>query len=118
VADVDHGHCGVCGGQSGGAHVGVAAIPGVPMSIAWCRECLERESAPAFVFEHDWVFVANGDPDALNDWAKLRVTWADGHYVPFLEYVKGIDVAAVWKHYEEALKEAEDDHIRTSDDGD
>lgn len=33
--------------------VGVACIPGIPMSIAWCRECLEADVIPY------WAAVSN-----------------------------------------------------------
>lgn len=87
--------CEICQNESGGTDVGVASIPGVPMSIMWCDECLKRDCAPAFVFEHDFVFVANGNLDALNDWSKQRETWADGRYVSFTEYVQRITPAEV-----------------------
>lgn len=99
--------CEVCHGESGGTFVGVASIPGAPMSIAWCTECLARESAPAFVFDHDFVFVAGGDVTQLVDWARARVTWVDGRYVHFDEYVSRIspeDVARMQAEYEAARR--------------
>lgn len=92
--------CEVCKNESGGTDVGVASIPGVPMSIMWCDECLKRDCAPSFIFEHDFIFLANGDLSLLNDWAKRRVTWADGRYVDFEEYVKRFtpeQIAEEWK---------------------
>lgn len=86
----DRSVCEVCGGQSGGKHAGVASIPGVPMSIAWCDECLKRNTAPAFIFEHDFIFVAGGDLKNLAEWARDRETWADGKYIAFDEFVKRI----------------------------
>lgn len=46
--------------------IGIAAVPGVPMSIAWCRTCLEAEVAP---YE---ILVANtaccGGIEATAEW--------------------------------------------------
>ena len=41
--------CDVCGKPA----IGVACIPGVPMSVAYCRECLEANAHPW------WALVAN-----------------------------------------------------------
>lgn len=83
--------CGVCDNESSDRILGVAAIPGVPMSIAWCVLCLQKRNVvPAFVFEHDFIHVAGGDPSRLVDWARERETWADGRYMSFEEYVKRI----------------------------
>lgn len=89
--------CEVCNNESGGRDVGVAAVPGVPMSISWCDKCLEALAFPAFVFDHDFIFVAEGDLANLDGWAKNRVTWADGKYMGFLEYVKRITPEQVQK---------------------
>ena len=82
--------CEVCNGESGGTFVGVAAVPGIPMSIGWCSECLRRDSAPSYVFKHDFIFVAEGDVTKLHPCARSRQTWADGGYITFDEYVKRI----------------------------
>lgn len=89
MTDADQ-KCEVCGGESGGRPVGVAAVPGAPTSIAWCSECLARDCAPRWIFDHDFVHVAGGDVEALNEWARSRQTWVDGRYVTFDEYVKRI----------------------------
>lgn len=99
--------CEVCNNESGGTDVGVASVPGVPMSIMWCSECLKRDCAPAFVFEHDYVFVAGGDLAALNEWSKSRETWADGRYMPFTEYVQRFTpeyVATELQKFEDAMR--------------
>lgn len=67
------------------------------MSIMWCTECLKRDCAPAFVFEHDYIFVAEGDLNALNEWSKTRETWADGRYMTFTDYVARISPEQVAK---------------------
>ena len=99
--------CDVCGNASGGTFVGVAAVPGAPLSIAWCDQCLARDAVPPYVFDHDFVFVANGDLRALHDWARDRVTWVDGRYVPFDEYVQRFtpeDVQRMQDEYEAACR--------------
>lgn len=93
--------CEICKNESGGTDVGVASIPGVPMSIMWCSECLKRDCAPTFVFEHDYIFVANGDLGALNEWSKQRETWADGRYMTFTEYVQRITPEEVFQQQQE-----------------
>ena len=42
----DSGGCQCCGKEPS---VGVASIPGVPMSIAWGRNCLEADVVPLWV---------------------------------------------------------------------
>jgi hypothetical protein len=93
--------CEICNNESGGTDVGVASIPGAPVSIMWCNECLKRDCAPMFVFDHDFIFVANGNLDALSDWAKQRETWADGRYVSFVEYVQRITPDEVKRQLDE-----------------
>ena len=96
--------CEVCNGESGGVEVGVASIPGAPMSISWCSECLNHDAFPSFVFDHDYIFVARGDLTALNEWARQRVTWSDGKYIGFEEYIKRITPEQIQKENEEYQK--------------
>jgi hypothetical protein len=100
--------CDCCHGESGGREVGVAAIPGVPMSIQWCSECLKHDAFPAFVFDHDFIFVALGSLENLNDWAKERVCWFQGKYIGFLDYVKHITPEQVEKELLEAADAEQD----------
>jgi hypothetical protein len=79
--------CDVCNGESGGEFVGVAAIPGAPISIAWCRTCLAQNAVPTFIFDYDYVHVAGGDATRLNEWARSRTTWIDGAFVRFDDYI-------------------------------
>lgn len=44
------GKCNVCSERDA---IGVAAIPGIPMSVAWCRECIQSGAIPY------WAAVAN-----------------------------------------------------------
>jgi hypothetical protein len=99
-------NCDVCQGESGGEYVGVASIPGAPMSIAWCNKCLAIDAVPWFILKHDFIYVAAGHLENLAEWALARCTWVDGHYVPFTEYVKRFtpeEVERELKAYEEAM---------------
>jgi hypothetical protein len=61
---------------------------------------------PPFVFDHDFVFVAEGNLDALAEWALERSTWIEGRYMPFREYIKRWTpekVAEELANYERAL---------------
>jgi reverse gyrase len=110
--------CGVCKGESGGKFVGVACVPSVPLSIAWCSNCIQRDAAPDYVFEHDFIFVANGDVNNLCEWARTRVTWVDGKYISFDEYVRRITperVAQAQKDWMERIRENQDDESGTAD---
>lgn len=92
--------CEVCHGETKSEEVGVAAIPGVPCSISWCQSCLNHDAFPSWVFEYDFIFVAQGDLNNLNEWARQRVCWADGKYIGFEEYVKRISPERVKKEQE------------------
>ena len=93
--------CDVCNNESGGKEVGVACIPGVPCSISWCDNCLRNDVFPSWVFDHDFIFVAEGKLENLNEWGRNRVTWADGKYIGFEEYVKRISPEQVEKELKE-----------------
>jgi hypothetical protein len=40
--------CDLCGSPD---FVGVASVPGFPVSLAWCKHCLERGAMPLFTAE-------------------------------------------------------------------
>lgn len=48
--------------------VGVAACPGVPVSIAWCAKCLAADVVPMWVAEF-WRDMSDGQEDQVADWA-------------------------------------------------
>jgi len=52
--------------------VGVACIPGLPMSIAWCRECLEAGIIPYWALVNQTAS-ANG-LENCDEWWKELVT--------------------------------------------
>jgi hypothetical protein len=62
---------------------------------------LDNDATPSWVFEHDFIHVAGGKLENLNEWARSRVTWADGKYIPFDEYVKRITPEQIAKEIEE-----------------
>lgn len=97
--------CASCLDESGGEYVGVAAVPGAPLSAGWCRRCLDENAVPRFVAE-TWLFIefaANAQPipdrppseDAFADWVKAFTVWIGGRYVPFVEAVP-----ILWAEYE------------------
>src|ERR1043166_5624887 len=47
--------CDICNNESGGKDVGVAAVPGAPVSLMWCDSCLEHNATARFVVE-TWLF--------------------------------------------------------------
>lgn len=64
--------------------IGIAAVPGVPMSLAFCEVCLARgASVPLWVgqFQVD----LNGSLDAIDPGYLELVTFAHGAYVPLRE---------------------------------
>ena len=65
--------------------------------------------SPTFVFDHDFIFVADGDVERLHPWARQRWTWADGRYMQFDEYVKRITPEMIRRAYELAGGEQSDD---------
>jgi hypothetical protein len=55
--------CDVCNER---ASVGVAAVPGVPMSCAYCKECLQANAHPIYVVIGNTALV--GGYDNAADW--------------------------------------------------
>lgn len=93
--------CGVCGRAED--IVGVAAVPAAPVTISWCRECLNRHCQPLFALE---VHVCPSDPEGdpyydesiehgmeyaklknvkpwehIADWYLTESTWYKGEYI-------------------------------------
>lgn len=75
--------CEVCQRE---AAVGVACVPGIPMSAAYGRECLDRGADPY------WAIRANvmccGGPDHVNPEYLKTVTFLDGEYITLSEALK------------------------------
>jgi len=89
--------CDICNGESKDSKfVGVAAVPGAPVSVAWCQNCLQVGAVPMFVVE-TWLFTefdpAYNLPDPpipmpeerpqfpLAPWAGEMKIWRNGRYI-------------------------------------
>jgi hypothetical protein len=109
--------CGVCGRT--GDYGGTYAVPGAPVTIEWCNECLQRGCQPMFVVElHSRLHVDSGYMDTaiadhlstppdlgesvaaakqqgigpdlgLADWFLEEYTWLDGGYVRIRDLLLG-----------------------------
>lgn len=79
--------CQVCDDQSGGVFVGVASLPGVAMSVGWCRNCLDSNAVPPWVAQHWLEDAGGGDIDALADWVFEMTVWHGGRYQPVREFI-------------------------------
>lgn len=94
MADLDLGNCQCCDNEPA---VGVASIPGVPMSIAWGRKCLDAQVVPY------WVAVANsamiGGYDQAAEWWKETVEDTLAYFDKSMEQYLA-DVAADMAHME------------------
>jgi len=102
--------CDVCNNESCDKDVGVASIPGVPMSIMWGNKCLNNPLGiviPSFTVDYLFIFVALGHLENLIDEVKEYFTWADGKYIRFDEYVKRITPEQVEKELDEYAKKGE-----------
>jgi hypothetical protein len=80
--DVDLGHCDVCEAEPA---VGVAAIPGVPMSICWGATCLRRGVLmPLWTADYTVATcIPPFDPDWKHtaEWFREGMTYVDGEYM-------------------------------------
>ena len=89
--------CDVCGVE-GREVVGVASVDGVPLSVAWCRPCLNEPLAvPPYVADHwleDCGDLEDEDPlTGLAEWVHEASIWqphADpkGRYQPIRDYAQ------------------------------
>jgi len=77
--------CDVCHGESGGTFAGVAAVPGVPMSIGWCASCIVQNATPQMVV--CGMYVELGGAEEMADWFTSQNTWVDGRYMLVSEYI-------------------------------
>ncbi len=50
--------------------IGVAAVPGVPISVAYCRECLKANSHPMYVLIANTV-CAGGLENTIEEWKQM-----------------------------------------------
>lgn len=76
--------CDVCGKVA----CGVASSAFGAISLAYCRECLDKPADAECMFAHLWWDVANKNIDALDSSIKSWFTFKDGKYISFEEWVK------------------------------
>jgi len=81
--------CEVCEGSSGAELVGVAAVPGVPVSITWCRDCIDNNAVPAWIA--NGMYIQLDGQDFADWWLEQRtpVSSNDGgplSYITLREY--------------------------------
>lgn len=50
--------------------IGVVAVPGVPMSVAYCRECLEANSHPMYILIANTT-CAGGLEHTIEEWKQM-----------------------------------------------
>lgn len=81
------GTCDVCQRDR---EVGVASLPFAPMSVAFCRECLEHNAYPLWALHAQYEMV--GGPKNAADWFKGLSSFVDG------QYIDGKDVLSRYVH--------------------
>lgn len=77
----DLGQCQCCENEPS---VGVAAIPGVPMSITWGEECLKRHATPLWVADITVGDCCNPQAPSWSDlaeWFREQLVYLNGQYV-------------------------------------
>lgn len=98
--------CDVCNDRGA---FGVAALPGIPVSVAWCPECIQSGAIPY------WALVANtamiGGMEHAADWWKetvdLTLTWLNKDREDFEREVQA-DIEAE-REFEEELRQVTDE---------
>jgi hypothetical protein len=74
--------CQVCSQREA---AGVAAMPGVPMSVAYCRPCLNENAHPLWAIHA--VIEMNGGVEHVAEWVKDFRSYRDGRYIGWDEIV-------------------------------
>lgn len=82
--ELNLGNCQCCDNEPG---VGVAAIPGVPMSIVWGKECLRRLAYPLQMVDTQvgMNIMPGKGWDEMAPWFVEQETYKDGEYVKVSE---------------------------------
>ena len=75
--------CDVCGEPA----LGVASSCLGPMSNAYCRECLNNQAEPFWMFVYAFYEIGH-DGEGLADWVHELTTFVDGAYLTFTEFAK------------------------------
>lgn len=76
TVDMSYGRCQCCRREPA---IGVASIPGVPMSIAWCPTCLRAGVLPIDILAVT-AAECGGDYEDMAEW------WLDGYLAPSLHH--------------------------------
>jgi hypothetical protein len=100
--------CDICMGNSGGKFVGVFALTSGPMSVAYCDKCASQGAEPSFAFDYLYIHVANGKIENLRSEVLEMVTWVDGAYIKFRDYIKRITPEQIEKElrdYNDAISQ-------------
>jgi len=66
--------------------IGVACSALGPVSMAFCKTCLEKNAESVGMIEY--TLDACGGPDDVADWVKQLKTYKDGQYLTWDEYMK------------------------------
>ena len=74
--------CETCGNEG---EVAVYALPGIPMSVGNCQECLRQGAYPLGVAEANTECI--GGLDQAADWWKESMTYKDGKYMSVVEAI-------------------------------
>ena len=64
--------------------LGVASSGLVPMSFAWCEQCLQRPCEPESVFEY--MYEMNPDIEDIHPECRKMETYKDGKYLTLEEW--------------------------------
>jgi hypothetical protein len=113
----DHflGSCQVCLDETQPG-VGIAAVPGVPLSLVWCARCLSVPAVPLWIidfFVGECIILPEKDQeltwDSVADWVRECVVWDKN----FRDYRKVIELKLVvkacpncrgdWSHAEQGM---------------
>src|SRR3990172_345239 len=85
--------------------IGVASIPGLPMSIAWCEECLTTDCLPYWVVVFQFHNLCNSNDDKPKMPQLCHFTWKDGKKLTWAQALTGLNHDPKFFEQSEPLKE-------------
>jgi hypothetical protein len=80
--------CDVCDDESNSYDVGAACVPGHPLTIMWCRECLDRFAVPAWILEYELANLCDYNLAGISPIGRRRSTWYHHRYMTADEYFR------------------------------
>lgn len=81
------GQCDCCDGQP---MVGAAAVPGVPISVAYCKRCLQHGCwGPLGIAEANMVAAGLRRIEEAAEWFQEAKVFVEGEYRPLCEVFAG-----------------------------